>query len=85
LDEPTAGMGHESIGLVTDLIREAGRGRTVVLVEHNLDVIKELSDQITVMQRGQVLVEGSYDTVSNDPRVIEAYIGGDLKEEEFIV
>lgn len=85
LDEPTAGMGHESIGQVTDLIREAGRGRTVVLVEHNLDVIKELSDRITVMQRGQVLVEGSYDTVSNDPRVIEAYIGGDLIEEEFSV
>lgn len=81
LDEPTAGMGHESIGLVTELIQEARRDRTIVLVEHNLDVVKDLSDRITVMQRGQVLVEGSYDAVSNDPRVIEAYIGGDLMED----
>ena len=82
LDEPMAGLGHESIGLVTDLIREARRGRTVLLVEHNLDVVKDLSDRITVMQRGQVLVEGTYEDVSGDPRVIEAYIGGDLMEEE---
>jgi branched-chain amino acid transport system ATP-binding protein len=81
LDEPTAGMGHESVGLVTDLIREASRGRTVVLVEHNLNVVKNLSDTITVMQRGEVLMEGGYEDVANDPRVIEAYIGGDILEE----
>jgi branched-chain amino acid transport system ATP-binding protein len=76
LDEPTQGMGHEDVGRVTALIREVAKGRTVVMVEHNLSVVADLSDTITVMQRGRILAEGPYAAVSSDPAVLEAYIGG---------
>ncbi|MGD0473741.1 MAG: ABC transporter ATP-binding protein [Candidatus Velthaea sp.] len=76
LDEPTAGMGREDIGRVTALIRAVAAERTVVLVEHNLSVVSELCDRITVMQRGSILVEGSYADVRADQRVIDAYLGG---------
>jgi branched-chain amino acid transport system ATP-binding protein len=75
LDEPMAGLGREDIGRVTDLIREAGRGRTVLLVEHNMKVVAALADRITVMVRGEVLAEGSYDEVSARPDVMAAYTG----------
>ncbi|RZL94526.1 MAG: ABC transporter ATP-binding protein [Variovorax sp.] len=76
LDEPMAGLGHEDVGPVAALIREAARGRTVLMVEHNMKVIADLCDRVTVLQAGQVLAEGGYDEVSRDPRVIEAYVGG---------
>ncbi|MFW6024580.1 MAG: ABC transporter ATP-binding protein [Dichotomicrobium sp.] len=75
LDEPTAGMAHEDVNRVTALIRNVSKNRTVLLVEHNLGVVADLSDTITVLQRGEVLVEGDYDTVANDPEVREAYMG----------
>jgi branched-chain amino acid transport system ATP-binding protein len=75
LDEPTAGMGHEDVGRVTALIRKVARDRTVLMVEHNLSVVADLSDTITVMQRGRVLAEGSYEEVSGNPEVREAYMG----------
>ncbi|MGA8890756.1 MAG: ABC transporter ATP-binding protein [Anaeromyxobacteraceae bacterium] len=75
LDEPTAGMGHEDVGRVAELIRRVARGRTVLMVEHNLSVVADLCDTITVLARGSVLAEGSYATVSADPAVREAYIG----------
>jgi branched-chain amino acid transport system ATP-binding protein len=77
LDEPTAGMGHEDIAPITALIRAAAVGRTVLLVEHNLSVVADLCDRITVLQHGAVLAEGSYDEVARDPAVISAYLGGD--------
>lgn len=75
LDEPMAGLGREDIGRVTDLIREAGQGRTVLLVEHNMKVVAELAERITVMVRGEVLAEGSYAEVSSRPDVMAAYTG----------
>jgi branched-chain amino acid transport system ATP-binding protein len=75
LDEPMAGMAHEDVGRISALIRSVSRGRTILMVEHNLSVVAELSDRITVLARGQVLAEGRYEEVSRDPRVIEAYIG----------
>lgn len=77
LDEPTAGMGHEDIAPITQLIRKVSEGRTTVIVEHNLAVVSSLSDRITVLQRGQILTEGSYAEISSDDRVITAYLGGD--------
>jgi branched-chain amino acid transport system ATP-binding protein len=68
-------MGHEDVGRVTELIRKVARDRTVLMVEHNLSVVADLSDVITVLQRGRVLAEGSYDEVSSDPEVREAYMG----------
>ncbi len=75
LDEPTAGMGHEDVGRIAELIRKVAAERTVLMVEHNLSVVADLSDVITVLQRGRILAEGSYDDVSNDPEVREAYMG----------
>lgn len=76
LDEPMAGLGHEDIGPVMALIRQVAQGRTVLMVEHNMKVIAELCDQVTVLQSGQILAEGTYEEVSRDPRVIDAYVGG---------
>ncbi len=75
LDEPMAGMGAEDIAQAAALIRQAARGRTVLMVEHNLSVVADLCDRITVLARGEVLAEGDYATVSKDPRVVEAYLG----------
>jgi branched-chain amino acid transport system ATP-binding protein len=75
LDEPTQGMGHEDVGRVTALIRKVAANRTVLMVEHNLSVVADLCHRITVLQRGRVLAEGSYEEVSRDPAVLEAYIG----------
>ena len=75
LDEPTQGMGHEDVDRVVELIRKVSANRTVLMVEHNLSVVETLSDRITVLQRGQILAEGNYAEVSQDPRVLEAYVG----------
>lgn len=75
LDEPTQGMSAEDVGTVTDLIRRVVNGRTIVMVEHNLNVVATLADTITVLNRGEVLAEGDYDTVSTNPAVMEAYMG----------
>jgi branched-chain amino acid transport system ATP-binding protein len=68
LDEPMAGMGREDIARVA-------KNRTVLMVEHNLNVVADLSDTITVLARGEVLAEGTYAEVSRNPQVIEAYMG----------
>ena len=75
LDEPTQGMGHEDIDRVKALIKRVAAGRTVLMVEHNMSVVSDISDRITVLQRGQILAEGSYAEVSQDPRVVSAYLG----------
>src|SRR4051812_18895336 len=75
LDEPTAGMGHEDVDRIRDLIKEVAAGRTVLMVEHNMSVVSGICDTITVLQRGAVLAEGPYAEVSANPQVIEAYMG----------
>ena len=75
LDEPTAGMGHEDVERVQNLIKEVAAGRTVLMVEHNMSVVSGICDTITVLQRGAVLAEGSYAEVSANPQVMEAYMG----------
>ena len=75
LDEPMAGMAQEDVNRISALIRRVSATRTILMVEHNLSVVAELSDRITVLARGQVLAEGTYDEVSRDARVMEAYIG----------
>ena len=75
LDEPMAGMGHEDIDRVAALIKRVSANRTILMVEHNLQVVANLSDRITVLTRGRVLAEGDYPTVSQNPEVREAYMG----------
>jgi len=75
LDEPMAGLAQEDIKRITALIRAVAKDRTVLMVEHNMSVVADLSDTITVLARGEVLAEGPYATVSKHPAVIEAYVG----------
>jgi branched-chain amino acid transport system ATP-binding protein len=75
LDEPTAGMAHEDIDRIAQLNWRVAADRTVLMVEHNLSVVADLSDHITVLTRGRVLAEGNYATVSDNPEVREAYMG----------
>jgi branched-chain amino acid transport system ATP-binding protein len=75
LDEPMAGMGHEDIALIENLIAEIAAERTVLLVEHNLKVVARLADRITVLARGEILAEGDYAEVSSRAAVREAYLG----------
>ena len=75
LDEPTQGMGLEDVDKITALVKKASANRTILMVEHNLKVVATLADRITVLQRGAILAEGSYAEVSQDPRVLEAYMG----------
>ncbi len=75
LDEPMAGLGQEDITRIAQLIRTVAKDRTVLMVEHNMSVVADLSDTITVLARGEVLAEGPYATVSKNPQVVEAYVG----------
>jgi branched-chain amino acid transport system ATP-binding protein len=75
LDEPTQGMGHEDVDRVTALIRKVAVGRTILMVEHNMNVVAGICDRISVLQRGAVLAEGAYEDVSKNPQVMEAYMG----------
>ena len=68
LDEPMAGLGHEDIGRISALIRRSRADRTVLMVEHNLSVVADLSDTITVLTRGRILAEGDYADGLGQPR-----------------
>jgi branched-chain amino acid transport system ATP-binding protein len=75
LDEPTQGMGHEDVHRVTELIKKVSAGRTILMVEHNMNVVSGICDKISVLQRGAMLAEGTYAEVSKNPQVMEAYMG----------
>ncbi len=77
LDEPMAGMGQEDIGTVSNIIRQVAKTRAVLMVEHNLSVVANICHQVTVLQRGEILAEGDYATVSQDERVRLAYMGAE--------
>lgn len=81
LDEPMAGLGQEDVARITALIKRVSANRTVLMVEHNLSVVSEISDVITVLARGAILAEGDYEKVSSDERVITAYMGVEHEEE----
>jgi branched-chain amino acid transport system ATP-binding protein len=75
LDEPTSGMGVDDLGAMKRLIRGLVQDHTVVLIEHNMDIVMDISDTITVMQQGKVLMEGAPADVRSDARVRAAYLG----------
>ena len=75
LDEPTQGMGHEDVDRVKELIRKVAANRTVLMVEHNMSVVADLCQVITVLQHGDVLAEGTYSEISTNAQVLEAYMG----------
>jgi branched-chain amino acid transport system ATP-binding protein len=75
-------MGHEDVSRVTQLIKKVSEGRTILMVEHNMNVISQIADRITVLARGSVLAEGNYQEVSNNADVKEAYMGTSTGELE---
>ncbi|CAN7316889.1 ABC transporter ATP-binding protein [Variovorax sp. LjRoot178] len=75
LDEPTSGMGIDDLDDMKTLIADLGRDYTVVLIEHNMGIVMDISHTVTVMQQGQVLVEGAPNAVRDDERVRTAYLG----------
>lgn len=82
LDEPTQGMGHEDVSRVTQLIKKVSVGRTILMVEHNMSVVSQIADKITVLARGAVLAEGTYLEVSRNADVMQAYMGTSTSELE---
>ncbi|TYT62599.1 ABC transporter ATP-binding protein [Natrialba swarupiae] len=80
LDEPTAGMSidkkHETIELIEDVLADA----TVILVEHDVELVMQLSDQITVLHQGQILADGTPDEIADNQEVQDAYLGGHTDE-----
>jgi len=75
LDEPTQGMGYEDVDRVTDLIKQVAAGRTVLMVEHNMKVVASIADTLSVLQRGRLIASGTYQEVSTNPLVMQAYMG----------
>ena len=75
LDEPTAGMSPEETERMTRMLERLPRGVTLLIIEHDMDVVSSLADRVTVLHHGEVLTEGSFAEVKADPRVYEVYLG----------
>jgi branched-chain amino acid transport system ATP-binding protein len=75
LDEPTAGMSNTETGQAIELIRQVGADRTLMIVEHDMGVVFELADRISVLVYGEIVATGRPEAIRNDPRVKEAYLG----------
>ena len=75
LDEPTAGMSPEETARMTRMLEGLPRDVTVLIIEHDMDVVGSLADRVTVLHYGLVLTEGTFDEVKRDPRVYEVYLG----------
>ncbi len=80
LDEPTQGLGIEEVDHITQLIKRFSKDRTVLMVEHNMRMVAAIADRISVLRYGRIIAEGSYDEVSKNPQVIEAYLGRKAKK-----
>ncbi|BAN28171.1 ABC transporter ATP-binding protein [Caballeronia insecticola] len=78
LDEPMAGMSHEETDHAVKLIREIGHGRTVLIVEHDMDVVFSLCDRVSVLVYGEIIATGTPDQIRADARVKEAYLGEEV-------
>ena len=75
LDEPTSGMGIDDLDDMKRLIKSLRDEHTVILIEHNMSIVMDISDTVTVMQQGRVLAEGRPHEIRSDDRVRAAYLG----------
>jgi urea transport system ATP-binding protein len=75
LDEPIAGMSVRERELTAALLNRICKGRSMIVIEHDMEFVKKIADKVTVMHQGKILAEGSMDQVQEDERVIEVYLG----------
>ena len=75
LDEPIAGMSARERELTADLLKRICRNRSMIVIEHDMDFVKQIASKVTVMHQGRILAEGSMDAVQSDPKVIDVYLG----------
>lgn len=75
LDEPAAGMTHEEVQLTVELIREINTTATMIVVEHDMQFVRQIAEKVTVFHRGAILIEDTMDVVSADPTVRDVYLG----------
>ena len=75
VDEPVAGMTPQEAGRTAELLVSLAGDHSVIVVEHDMDFVRSIARQVTVLHEGRVLVEGAMDVVQADPRVIEVYLG----------
>jgi urea transport system ATP-binding protein len=75
LDEPVAGMSARERDLTAELLNRISKGRSIILIEHDMEFVRKIAHRVTVLHQGKVLSEGSMDQVQNDPKVIETYLG----------
>lgn len=82
LDEPTAGMNPRETQELTELIGKMreDKGYTIIVIEHDMRVVKGVSDRVVVLDYGRKIAEGTYDEISQDDRVLEAYLGRKTEE-----
>jgi urea transport system ATP-binding protein len=82
VDEPVAGLTDEETARTADLLKQLAGDHTVLVIEHDMEFIRDLQAPVTVLHEGHVLCEGSMDQVQSDPRVIEVYLGSENPEDE---
>jgi urea transport system ATP-binding protein len=75
LDEPIAGMSARERELTADLLKRICRNRSMIVIEHDMDFVKQIASKVTVMHQGRILAEGTMDAVQSDPKVIDVYLG----------
>jgi urea transport system ATP-binding protein len=76
VDEPVAGMTHQEMDRTAELLKTLAGNQSVIVVEHDMDFVRSLQSPVTVLHQGSVLAEGSMESVQNDQRVIDVYLGG---------
>lgn len=81
LDEPTAGMTADETYKTGELIKESMKGKTVIVIEHDIDFVKQIAQRITVLHQGRVLAEGSYEEITANPEVLRVYLKAEDEEE----